>query len=1108
MEKNTLPTYLFTNFVVKFSPALKLSSYQGRCSGGVIVMFKKLLLKSVTITDIIHDFENIIAFKLCHSSLAKDIVFLSAYIPPYSSPFYDSVPYDNGISILDECICSIQAVYPDCDYVICGDLNARISSIQPVEECEMTSRYLDDNNCLSFLNQEVCAYIRKSEDNVINGYGKLLVELCASFGLIVVNGFNKVDPFGSFTFVAPQGNSVVDYFLVSENLISACDKLTIDDRVESWHMPIVLTLRLPFCTSPPPSTRVVHSERFVWDQTKTSVFTTSLNSQEDIQDLLSLFDKCKDDVETCITSLTKILLSAAECMKRSYKFKTGVSKTKSDWYDSECYEYKRKVRKSLRKYRERRCEEAKLIYVYNRRMYKKLLKQKQYDYNKNKLSSLFQSLNKPNDFWKQVRSIIHSKRNATNNIDINDWYTHFLGIFSVQKPTPPICNEPINMYVNDPNVNIILNSPITEVEVRSSIEASKRNKSPGPDKISNEMLATALELISPLLTDLFQQLFENSTFPSEWRKSIIVPVHKKGDINSCDNYRPISLTSLVSKIFTSIMNKRLIAFSDACNIIPEEQAGFREGYCTIDHMFSLYAMVQKQFMNDRKLYVCFIDYRKCFDFIDRNALFHVLESNGINGKMLDMIKCMYSSVLATVRNNSEFSDCFECPIGLRQGCKISPTMFSIFMTEVSRFLNADGKHGIQFIACKAIIFHLFYADDALLVSNTPTGLQNQLNILHSQSVRLGLEVNLDKTKIIVFRKGGYLGKYEKWHLNGNKIEIVNSYSYLGLDFTTRMSFPSSTLSMVAKARKACNDILRSLNTLNCYNLNIFMKLFDAKIAPILSYGSELFGLNEISDIESVHLYALKRFLNVSIHCSNARVYADTGRYPLSITHKVKCTKFWLRLMKMSPNRICRQAFDMLSVMGGKGHTNWVTSVRDLLCQNGFGIVWMSKEVGNEKVFLNILKERLRDCFIQGWHSKMSASDKFTCFYSFKSFIQPERFLSDNNLGRKYRNALVKFRLGVSEINCHKYRFSLNRNKLFCPFCSSVKEDEFHVIFVCPKFEDLRSLLLPSNLLSRRNVNSMYILLANNNTSLGKYLFSVCERRRCLIKSVQEGTILV
>ena len=80
--------------------------------------------------------------------------------------------------------------------------------------------------------------------------------------------------------------------------------------------------------------------------------------------------------------------------------------------------------------------------------------------------------------------------------------------------------------------------------------------------------------------------------------------------------------------------------------------------------------------------------------------------------------------------------------------------------------------------------------------------------------------------------------------------------------------------------------------------------------------------------------------------------------------------------------------------------------------------------------------------------------------------------------------------------------------MFCPFCSSVKEDEFHVIFVCPKFEDLRSLFLPSNLLSRRNVNSMYILLANDNTSLGKYLFSVCERRRYLIKSVQEGTILV
>ena len=189
-------------------------------------------------------------------------------------------------------------------------------------------------------------------------------------------------------------------------------------------------------------------------------------------------------------------------------------------------------------------------------------------------------------------------------------------------------------------------------------------------------------------------------------------------------------------------------------------------------------MIQKQFANDRKLYVAFIDFRKCFDSINRNALFHVLESYGIEGRMLDMIKSIYANVSAIVRNNGECSDCFICPTGLKQGCILSPTIFTIFMTEISRIFNNEGKNGIQLLVCKSIIYHLLYADDIALISDTPFGLQNQLNILHTQSVRLGLEVNLGKSKIIVFRKGGHLGKHETRHLDRIPKEIVNSYSYL------------------------------------------------------------------------------------------------------------------------------------------------------------------------------------------------------------------------------------------------------------------------------------------------------------------------------------------
>ena len=247
---------------------------------------------------------------------------------------------------------------------------------------------------------------------------------------------------------------------------------------------------------------------------------------------------------------------------------------------------------------------------------------------------------------------------------------------------------------------------------------------------------------------------------------------QESSIDNCDNYIPETLTSFVSKVYTHILNKRITTFVDAMNILSWEQLGFREGFSTTDHIFTLYAMIKKQFSKNRKLYVAFVDYRKCFDSIDREALFTVLERNGINGKMLDALKGIYMSVSSAVRSNGEYTEFFDCPVGLKQGCLISPKLFCIYITELSKYINTHGKHGIQFLPGLAIIHHLLFADDTILVSDTIQGLQSKLDLLHLQSKRLGLTVNLNKTKIIVFRKGGHLSKYEKWHYGGFHLKLL------------------------------------------------------------------------------------------------------------------------------------------------------------------------------------------------------------------------------------------------------------------------------------------------------------------------------------------------
>ena len=189
-----------------------------------------------------------------------------------------------------------------------------------------------------------------------------------------------------------------------------------------------------------------------------------------------------------------------------------------------------------------------------------------------------------------------------------------------------------------------------------------------------------------------------------------------------------------------------------------------------------------------------------FDSVQREALFNVLRRYGINGNFLDSIVSLYSDVSAAVKCNGKISDYFNVPIGLKQGCVLSPLLFNIFISEVSKYINLEGMHGLQLVANENILHHLFYADDNCIFATTPRGLQSKLNTVYSTSLRLGLEVNLDKTKIIVFRKGGFLGKHEKWYYNNIPVEIVNEYNYLGITFSTKMSFTNASIPLIAKAK--------------------------------------------------------------------------------------------------------------------------------------------------------------------------------------------------------------------------------------------------------------------------------------------------------------------
>jgi hypothetical protein len=508
-------------------------------------------------------------------------------------------------------------------------------------------------------------------------------------------------------------------------------------------------------------------------------------------------------------------------------------------------------------------------------------------------------------------------------------------------------------------------------------------------------------------------------------------------------------------VYTHILNRRLTEWAVDEEKIIEQQAGFRAGYSTIDHIFTLYALVQKYLQKNTKLYVAFVDFKKAFDTVNRNELWAVLRKSGVNGKLYRAIKGIYSSVLACVRDKCLCTDFFDCSRGVKQGCLLSPMLFSFFVNELAVEISQWGKHGIQLIPGSVEIFLLLFADDVILLSSTPTGLQNQLDVLKAEADRLRLTVNLDKTNIMVYRMGGHMAAKERWVYGDQDVKVTNAYKYLGMTFTTKLCISSVLSDISRKGRKGVMEIQRSMRRLGSGDLGLFWKLFDCQIEPVLTYSVEVWGLEDVSPIEKVHTFAMKRFLNIPLHSSNKLMYGETGRYPLSIRTAVKCLKYWIKLTRLPLSRLSRQAYDMLRVQHNHGRTNWVSNVQKILTENGFGIVWLLQEVGCEMRFVAEFKDRLISCYKQNWHSEIESNEKYRWFHSFKDTFGAEKYLTCI-LTKRFRDALIRFRLRVCGLRGHKMWFlSEPSDNSSCPMCGHSLEDEIHFILKCPAYAQIR-----------------------------------------------------